>query len=537
MPASNPKRSGRLLPLLLAATIAGIAAVVFVLRQKSDGDQERGQTPAAPRPKALCEGWSSPAAVLVLTGEQHGYLEPCGCTERQMGGLERRGDLVRQLREEKGWPVAAFDLGGAPHPERVRRAQERMKFTTTRAALRTMQYDSMALGAEELAMDADKLFEIYSGEQGSGNTSPEFLAANVTLYGQREVGTPLEWKAVEVGGVKVAVTSVVGKTVWRRLFGESAGVEQTNFSFEEPAAAVARVLPLMQAAQPSLRVLLSHAEAAESRELAQQFPDFDVIVTAGGYEDGKLEPESIGKTLLLQVGQKGKHAGVLGIFPEGPEPRLRFELVDLDKDRFASSREIHALMEQYVGSLATERPDLTEPEFDHPRGAEYEYVGAETCGTCHKKAWAVWSNTRHSHAYESLATGGQRAKESNYIDRSFDAECLCCHTTGWDPQQAWRYRTGFVDLQTTPHLAGQQCENCHGPGSRHVELEQAWGQGGGAVTDELTAARKELQIQKESARTGLCVKCHDHDNSPTFDTPDKPFETQWWQKIAHPGKD
>jgi 2',3'-cyclic-nucleotide 2'-phosphodiesterase (5'-nucleotidase family) len=313
-----------MLPLLVSAVVVVVAAGVLLWRNKPGGGGARAPATAQPGPRPLCEGWPSPTAVLVLTGEQHGYLEPCGCTERQMGGLERRADLVRQLREVKGWAVGALDLGGAPHPERTRRAQERMKFTTTRAALRAMQYDAMALGAEELEIDADRLFEIYSNEVGAAHTSPEFLAANVTLYGQREVGTPLEWKVVEVGGLKVAVTGVIGTTVWRRLFGESAGVEQTNFGFEEPAAALARVLPLMAAEQPALRVLLSHAEAAESRELTQKFQEFDIVVTAGGYEDGALEPEPIGRSLLLQVGQKGKHAGVLGIFPEGTEPRLRF---------------------------------------------------------------------------------------------------------------------------------------------------------------------------------------------------------------------
>lgn len=533
MPGGFPNRSGRLLPLVIAVTLAGIAGLVFVLRQKPDEVAER--RPAVQPPKPYCDGWPTPDAVLVLTGEQHGYLEPCGCTERQMGGLERRADLVRQLREVKGWPVAALDLGGAPHPERVKRAQERMKFTTTRAALRAMGYEATGLGAEELRIGPDELFTIFSNEDGAEDTSPEFLAANVTLYGDRSTGTPLEWKAMDVGELKIAVTSVVGNAVWRRLFGESAGLEQTNYGFEDPGAALARVLPLMQAAQPSLCVLLSHAEAAESRKLARQFPDFDVVVTAGGPEDGALEPEMIGETLLLEVGQKGKHAGVLGVYPDATEPRLRFELVSLDKGRFASSPEIHALMEQYVQRLAEELPDRTEPELEHPRGAEY--VGAQTCGTCHTKAYAVWSNSRHSHAYESLATGGHRAKEGSYIARTFDAECLCCHTTGWDPQQAWRYRTGFVDLQSTPQLAGQQCENCHGPGSRHVELEQSWKQAGGAVTDELIASRKAMQLTKDAARTTLCVKCHDVDNSPTFDTPEKPFETQWWQKIAHPGKD
>ena len=58
--------------------------------------------------------------------------------------------------------------------------------------------------------------------------------------------------------------------------------------------------------------------------------------------------------------------------------------------------------------------------------------------------------------------------------RTRDPECITCHATGWDPQQFARYDAAFVDMESTPQLAGSQCENCHGPGSTHVELEQAW---------------------------------------------------------------
>ena len=54
------------------------------------------QLAQAPPPKTppktyskLFEGWAQPQAVLLLTGRQHGYIEPCGCTglANQKGGL------------------------------------------------------------------------------------------------------------------------------------------------------------------------------------------------------------------------------------------------------------------------------------------------------------------------------------------------------------------------------------------------------------------------------------------------------------------
>ena len=52
-------------------------------------------------PKVIAE-WSAtpPAGVLLISGEQVGYLEPCGCTEGQLGGLGRRYDLVERLRAQ-----------------------------------------------------------------------------------------------------------------------------------------------------------------------------------------------------------------------------------------------------------------------------------------------------------------------------------------------------------------------------------------------------------------------------------------------------
>ena len=76
----------------------------------------------------LLANFGNPAAVLLITGEMDGYLEPCGCTENQIGGLLRRYDFLERLRKQN-WPVASFDLGSlTKDPAAARGGFEQAKF-------------------------------------------------------------------------------------------------------------------------------------------------------------------------------------------------------------------------------------------------------------------------------------------------------------------------------------------------------------------------------------------------------------------------
>ena len=80
------------------------------------------------------------------------------------------------------------------------------------------------------------------------------------------------------------------------------------------------------------------------------------------------------------------------------------------------------------------------------------YVGAQYCADCHAENHALWSQTIHATAFDTLINSGDG---DNVL-------CFPCHTVGYGQP------SGFVDLDTTPELADVQCENCHGPGSNHV---------------------------------------------------------------------
>jgi hypothetical protein len=470
--------------------------------------------------------------VLVLSGEQHGYLEPCGCSEKQSGGIARRSDLMKQLRA-KGWPAAGLDLGGTVKRSRK---QSEFKFAAITDSLRRLDYRGVGLGPEELKLTPAFLISANAPvEEGAPGLA--FLGANETFFGAPDLeGGPLKLTTFDLGNVKVGAAMVLGESKQKGIFPEGAAADVT---FTSPADALNEVLPRLKEAGTQLNVLLSYASLEESRELARQFPQFDVIVSAGGPEDPTGPPETIGDALLVTVGHKGKYAGVLAYYPGDEKKPLRFEIVDLDRDRFRHDPAMDEVMRDYqqtlVDNLSDVFGDLGE-DFPPREGA---YVGARKCGECHKKAFAKWSTTGHAKAYASLTKGRENLDtDQTWVDRTHDPECLSCHVTGWNPQEVVPYTSGFLPRELAadaggPHrydlLQGQQCENCHGPGSGHVEVMSQWkaDQKSVSQSDFLAAAAR----MKLKADESLCIRCHDYENSPDFKF------SEYWPKIAHPGKD
>ena len=98
--------------------LADDAAPKAALRQARAG---RSRLPPTARSSST---GPSRTSRLLFTGEQDGFLEPCGCAglQNQKGGLKRRHTLIKELAA-KGWPVVPLDVGGLTkryrHPGRV----------------------------------------------------------------------------------------------------------------------------------------------------------------------------------------------------------------------------------------------------------------------------------------------------------------------------------------------------------------------------------------------------------------------------------
>ena len=466
--------------------------------------------------KPLFDGWKKPAAVLVLSGEQHGFFEPCGCAEHQSGGFARRHDLVKQL-QSKGWPLTSLDVGGTVNRSR---AQSKLKFQTMLAAMKDMRYSVLNLGPEELKLGAADLLAFHQPDDKKPLESLAFVSANVTLFGSPEIGTPLRSRMLTIGTIKVGITSVIGASFRKEVAPEGANVDIT---IDDPAAALPVVLKDLEAQQPNLLVLLSHGTLAEGKALATKFPQFAVVLSTGGAEDPEFNnPQKVGQTLFVQVGHKGKFTGVIGFFPEDKQDRLKFELVKLTPEGFQDSPKMIEHMRVYQDLLKDSQLAELEPPIKHSSGSKF--VGSKACAACHTKAFAVWENSDHAHAYDSLIKGRPELKD-RWVSRIHDPECLSCHVTGWHAQDVLRYASGFESKAKSSLLLHNGCENCHGPGSKHIQLIDA---------GDNEAAKKEVRLTLDEAKKNHCVTCHDSDNDPKFNS--KAFDS-YWEKIKHKGLD
>ena len=490
--------------------------------KESPGKESQTVTPVAP---LKFPTWPTPKLALVATGEQLGYFEPCGCTANQLGGMSRRASLFEKIRS-LGWDVRGIDVGSV---SRRTGTQAKLKFETSLEALREFKYVALGLGPEELKLEAGYLLSQHLSD---GDEPLKFLGANLTFFGSKDLGTPLASAIFEVNGVKVGVTSVMSDSIRKAAIPDMTPEQAANAEIQwtDPAEALTSVLKEFDDASVTVRILLAQTTLEESKKLAEDFPDLTLIVRANGFGEGADNAEMVGSVRLIEVGKKGKAAGVIGLYPGDTENPVRFELVPLSAELFSDSDRMTQLMQSYQDRLKSEAVAKTDGTIPHPSGATY--VGAAKCGECHTTAHEIWSNTTHAHALESLDPTFKRKgfERLRGVNKSFDPECIACHVTGWDPEEYLRYESGFVNAEFAADdaekqlqglLAGNQCENCHGPGNRHVEFIEA---------DNKTAAIKEMKVTLLQVEQ-TCHKCHDGDNSPAFN-----FE-KYWEDVKHYGKD
>jgi hypothetical protein len=476
----------------------------------------------------LFTGWNAPDVVLLLTGQQHGYVLPCGCSEPQYGGLERRYNFLQTLKG-RGWPVVALDLGDIPQmqgPQKLPNVQGLVKYVYSMEALKRMNYAAVGIGEYEIALPLKEALDNYALNE----PLPRVLCAN--LKDLRAKDSPFEgeveaWKVVDVPGktLKVGVISVVGWTVQQRVKDKDSLAK-----FDQVPPVLPSMLNELKQKKPDLKVLLYQGTMEEAKRCAEAVPAFNVILCLSDTDESSSRPEMVKDTMIVSVGHKGKHVGVVGAFATGKSAKpfeLKYQMVTMGPElktppEKEEGHPIIALMERYTQALKDGNYLTKYTQGNHALqvavpGAVPSYVGSKKCQQCHQHAYDVWEKSGHAHAYQTLVD----AKRPSL--RQFDGECIVCHVTGFT------YKTGFTDAVKTPLLKDVGCESCHGPGSEHKTdpnnpkwhaLMNPWK--AKPNEDGAVAQKRELVVGD------FCQKCHDADNDVHWDYKVK------WPKVAHP---
>jgi hypothetical protein len=518
--------------IALAAVGGLMSGQLFQLNSDTSGSGD-SQIDAARAAQFL--NWPKPEVALVLSGQMHGYLLPCGCSRPQRGGLERRYNFIQQLKK-RGWPLVAADLGDLAQgegPQGMPNVQGLLKYTFAMRALRAMDYTAVGIGTYEGQIGLSRVLDEYA----LNSKSPRVVAANLLNKGK---GQPfddevVDWAPAQAPGstIRVGVAGTVGVSVGNEM---KAKNDDKAVQFGDNRVILKGVLQQMSAQKVDLPVLLYQGRFNEAVTCAKAMPEFQVILCLSDDDEASDKAERVGNRLIVQVGHKGKSVGIVAVYPgSGPGGyELRYHRAEMSEDlQTPKGREaghpVLDLMEAYTKTMRDKDylgryVDRKVPHKLQIKYKDAEYVGSKDCKSCHPSAYKKWAETPHAHAYQTLIDTTRPSL------RQYDAECVVCHVTGF------RFKTGFTgdekDKENFTRLKDVGCESCHGPASMHlanpddVEIHKAINPWRYDSAENVQARQiRQMSINK------LCVECHDADNDVhwNFDT----FKSARWPTIEH----
>ncbi len=348
-------------------------------------------------------------------------------------------------------------------------------------AYNLMGYNAFTPGELDFSFGVGELIKM------SQQANFPFLAANLIHASSKE---PVfkSYIIKQVQGVTVGMIGLISNQF--PLGGPPE--EKDKFLITNPFEAAKKIVGALRK-RCRVIVILAHMDADEQKMLATSVHGIHFVIS-GHLTHSHQDPQLVAHTQILIAGARGEHIGQVDLFEQKRKLLSRYQLNPLKAD-YQEKPEVQAWVGQYKDQLqcvlqppavVAERPKgspsssstLSVPEL-------LSFVGDKGCQTCHPREREHWATTAHARAYQTLVA---RNKTS-------DASCLACHTTGFGASR-----------EPGARFENVQCEACHGPGEGHPD------------------PRKGL----EGAEEHECRVCHNPTNSPNFN-----YDI-YVQKITHP---
>jgi len=403
---------------------------------------------------------------LVYSGNMDGELEPCGCSEGgDKGGIKRRVKKVDELRK-KDPKLVLFSTGGLLVSEMP---QDKLKSEYILKGLEQLEYDAIGVQWQDLAYGTSFIREPFINFLASNWREDDF---------QKEL-------TVENNGAKLTFFHWLDPdTDPNKAMAGTRSIETDNTRL---------LMSIKKAKQNNHTTVLSTTLPLEKIKQQLSLENVDIVFIKPAYEIIN-EPVMENKTLVLQPGSRGMRLGKLemDIGPDGGVNKWTHQVIALPPETGDAPR-MEAWYKEYNDKVRIDYEKRVAARKAMSSGKS-PYAGEKACETCHAKEHAIWFDTPHAEAFFKLMD----------VDKSFDPNCIGCHTVGFEQQG------GYLDYMLTKDLANVQCENCHGAAREHAES-------GGKKSVE----NKDWKPQQ------MCAQCHVQKHSADFN-----FET-YWPRIKH----
>jgi 2',3'-cyclic-nucleotide 2'-phosphodiesterase (5'-nucleotidase family) len=438
-------------------------------RNTSEASRDAVQPRSAARPAER----SLPQLRLLLVSRLEGVLEPCGCTRKSRGGVDRLATMLRETRTSRvpSLVLAAGDLLFEPSSEPPRELpQDAWRVAALAGVLGGFALDVAAPGSADFAHGGSLLAALA---QQSPSTA--FLGDNASCAQLRGCSRSV---LRSVSGLQVGVTAAMLSGASAADPQEAAALEHEISGLRERGAAL--VIALVHAADTAATAARTAADIVIYTG-PSTLGNHAAVRSGGLWLDGGEHGEGVLSVDLWRLGSSPRSWQLQDAAPPvsavGDVASAQFRVLD---ESVPSDPQVKQLRDQLFARINAANAQRPSTPRAVPRGAA-EYVGSDTCAACHTQAFFWWRQTPHGRAFDSLIARG----------RQLDLDCIGCHVTGYD-------KPGGSTVARLDHFQGVGCESCHGPGSSHADNPQA------------------TRTIQRTVPEPICLSCHDADHSDAF---------------------
>ena len=489
----------------------------------------------------------APTARLYLVSDLAGALEPCGCTKDQLGGLDKFG----------AWARRSGGMADAAHVSSVVAAAGPLFFMDPRLTSDHADQDrakaetiARVMRRLDLAAFAPGLNDWDTGRDGLGQLAS--AAGADAIVARPEEPPFVSFVVRDVGGLKIGFVGYAPP---------APGAADAGAGTQSPEQVVRAGVDAAKRQGANVLVALAAAGRGEAKRIADAIPELTAVLVGSPKADGDAnatapQGERVGDVLIAQSANHLQTVAVLDLYlrePAQPGKLVKFadgtglELSERREDLARRIDDLHAKIAAWArdktvnaADVDARRKDLSALEAERdaldrrpapPAGSFFRYsvqeireslgkdslietdmaayykavdehnrtsfadrlppprapeqpgfVGIDVCSTCHPGPREVWNRTAHAHAYATLS---KQFKE-------FNLDCVGCHVTGYE-------KPGGSSVTHVDKLKDVQCEDCHGPGSMHVQNP----------TDKARIVA--------SPAPSVCISCHHPPHVEDFD--------------------
>ncbi len=379
-------------------------------------------------------------------------------------------------------------------------SQEKITAAGIIRAYGKMGYDAVAVGPLDLAAGVDFLKE-------KDRSHFPWLSANLLNADNQPVFHP--WIVKILNGSTIGIIGLTSKSSFLPV----------NIHLADWHSILPPILKTLSEKCDHI-ILLSNLVSAENHQIAQQFPEVSVIISADS-RFGNLSPTINNNTLITQTAPQGRYLGKLTIswgnndkWNAGFTSPINALQTEKEKENkngakgtipstfsanfiaLTSSMPENADVQHIVTDIKQQTSDfnkkirfnkLDSESTNQSNRSTVALIGYERCESCHHLQTEFWKSTQHASAYTTLVDMGQ----SNNLD------CLVCHVTR-RTDMPWQNNTVTTLLSLPLQLQTVGCEVCHGAGTAHAG-----------------APERVLPIRNPTKE--VCLQCHTKKRDAAFD--------------------